>query len=78
VILRLVLVAILVLLLVRFLIRLGALAAAVLREGAAPPMPGGTPAVALVPCGRCGVFLPRSAAKPGAGDTRLCAACARA
>jgi len=75
--LRLVLVVILVALLVRFLMRLGGLAAAALREGAAPPAAPQAPAVALVPCRRCGVFVPRPLAST-AGDGFLCRSCAAA
>jgi hypothetical protein len=73
--LRLVLVAVLVLLLVRFLMRLGGLAAAAWREAAAPPAVPQAPAVGLVPCRRCGVFVPRSLAST-AGDGFLCRSCA--
>jgi len=76
---RLILLAILVVLLVRFLVRLGGVVALALRESAAPqsrPQPP-APAVALVPCRRCGVFVPRSLAADGA-DGFLCRSCATA
>jgi len=76
---RLILLAILVVLLVRFLVRLGGVVALALRESAAPqsrPQPP-APAVALVSCRRCGVFVPRSLAASGA-DGFLCRSCAAA
>jgi hypothetical protein len=72
--LRAVLLLVLAILIVRFLVRLGALAAAALREGAAP-VNTPPPAVALVPCRRCGVFVPRAFAST-AGDGFLCRSCA--
>ncbi len=74
---RLILLAILVALLVRFLVRLGGVVAVALRESATPPAQPPVSAVALVPCRRCGVFVPRSLAAPGA-DGFLCRSCAAA
>jgi hypothetical protein len=78
---RLILLAILVVLLVRFLVRLGGVIALALREGAASPKASSAqpqaPAVALVPCRRCGVFVPQSLAANGV-DGFLCRSCAAA
>jgi len=74
--LRFALLVVLALLLGRFLVRLGGLAVAAFREGAAPTAPQQPPAVALVPCQRCGVFVPRSLASTAAGDGFLCRSCA--
>lgn len=73
--LRLVLLVVLVALLVRFLVRLVAVTAAALREGSSAPPP---PAVALVPCRRCGVFVPRELATAAPADGFLCRSCAGA
>ena len=75
--LRLLLLVILALLLARFLVRLGGLAAAAFREGSAASAPQQPPAVALVPCRRCGTFVPRSLAST-AGDGFVCRSCAAA
>jgi hypothetical protein len=80
-VLRLLLLAILILLLVRFLVRLGQLAAAALRAGSTAESPDAAPppaAVALVPCRRCGTFVPRTLAAAGSGGGFLCRACASA
>jgi hypothetical protein len=79
--LRLLLLAVLVVLLVRFLVRLALVLATALREGATPPATASPEAapVALVPCRRCGVFVPREAARPtrtAEGDGFLCRSCA--
>jgi hypothetical protein len=76
--LRVLLLLVLVILLVRFLVRLGGLAAAALREGAAPPVRPQAPAVALVPCRRCGAFVPRALVSSAPGDGFLCRSCAAA
>ena len=76
--LRVLLVAILIFLVVRFLMRLGRLAAAALREGDTPPARPAPPAVALVPCRRCGVFVPRDVAVTTPAGGFLCRACASA
>lgn len=71
---RALLLLVLAILIVRFLVRLGALAAAAVRDGA-PPVSAPPPAVALVPCRRCGAFVPRAFAFT-AGDGFLCRSCA--
>ena len=76
--LRFVLLVVLALLLARFLVRLGGMVAAALREGAAASAAQQPPALALVPCQRCGVFVPRSLASTAAGDGFLCRSCAAA
>jgi predicted RNA-binding Zn-ribbon protein involved in translation (DUF1610 family) len=73
VIVRLLLVLLLALLLARFLVLLGRHAVAAYRAAATPPVPPAT--VPLVPCGRCGVMVPRSRAQRGAGDAYLCRSC---
>ena len=78
VLLRVLLLAILIFLFVRFVVRLGRLAAAALREGSPPAAAPPPAAVPLVACGRCGVFVPRAAVAVSRGDGFLCRACAGA
>jgi hypothetical protein len=79
--LRVVLIAVLVIVLLRFLLRLtivvlSALPAArsVKRARQAGRTPG---SIALVRCSRCGAYVPRASAR-GSGDALLCSACAGA
>jgi len=73
---RFVLLSILISLLVRFFLRLGELAIAAFHAGSAPTA-SSRPAVPLVACRRCGVFVPQAAAASGSGGF-LCRACAGA
>jgi hypothetical protein len=73
-VLRFLLLVVLVMVLARFLSRLAGIAAAAWREGSsAPPR-----TVALVPCRRCGVFVPREQASAAPVDGFLCRSCAGA
>lgn len=74
--LRLFLLLILIALLVRFLVRLVAVTAAALRDGSSALPP--SPTLPLVPCKRCGVFVPRELASAAPGDGFLCRSCAAA
>jgi len=72
-VLRFVLLAILISLLVRFFLRLGELALAAFHAGSTPA-PSSRPAVPLVACRRCGVFVPQAVAA-ARGSGFLCRAC---
>jgi hypothetical protein len=73
--LRFLLLAILLLLLLRFVYLLARRVAAVVRAGDAA-RPGAGRSVPLVACRRCGVMVPRPRAVADGADSHLCRSCA--
>jgi len=74
--LRVVLIAVLVILLLRFLVRLTIIVLTALTPPSAMSAEARRRAsIALVRCSRCGAYVPRGSAR-GSGDALLCSACA--
>lgn len=80
--LRFLLVVVLFLVLLRFLSRLAGVVLRALHEGAAltPSRTATPPAIALVRCTRCGVYVPQTMTRAGGAhgspDAAVCRACA--